>query len=124
DRDDELDADKEAIALTQKAGYGSGALADFLTRLDDRNKDQPARNGLFASHPETKERIDKIRLAAGSKPGAAGEARYKANISYEATPITAIAAVADGAAGLTGSTSSKEPDKTAKDDKTDKTDKT
>jgi predicted Zn-dependent protease len=117
DRDDELDADKEAIALTQKAGYVSSALADFLTRLDDRNKDQPARNGLFASHPETKERIDKIRQMAGSKGGAAVEARYKANITYEATPITAIAAVADGAAGLTGSTSSKDADKNAKSDK-------
>jgi predicted Zn-dependent protease len=116
DRGDELDADKEAIALTQKVGYASSALADFLTRLDDRNKDQAERNGLFASHPETKERIEKIKASA--KGGAAVEARYKARIKYEPTPITAIAAVADGAAGLTGSADSgKDAAKSATTDK-------
>ena len=93
DRGDELDADKGGVALAEKAGYAPGALADFLTRLDERNKDQPARNGLFASHPETKERIDKIRKMAGTKTGALVEARYKQNIKYEPTPITSIAAV-------------------------------
>jgi predicted Zn-dependent protease len=103
DRGDEIDADKAAVQYTQTAGYAAGALADFLTRLDDRNKDQPARNGLFASHPETKERIDRIRQGAGTKPGAAGEARYKQHIKYTAVPITSIAAVEGGAAGLTES---------------------
>ena len=69
DRGDEIDADKAAVQYTQKAGYASATLADFLTRLDDRNKDQPERNGLFASHPETKERIDKIRQAAAANEG-------------------------------------------------------
>lgn len=113
DRGDEADADKASVTYTQKAGYASGTLADFLTRLDERNKDQPARNGLFASHPETKERIEKVRQLAGSKPGATVEARYKQNITYEATPITSIAAVEDGAAGLTGSTAGKDADKSA-----------
>ena len=103
DRGDELDADKVSVALTQKAGYAPGTLAEFLTRLDDRNKDQPARNGLFASHPETKERIDAIRKLAGAKTGATVEARYKENIKYEPTPVTAIATVEDGPAGLTAS---------------------
>ena len=60
DRGDEADADKASVEYTQKAGYASGTLADFLTRLDDRNKDQPARNGLFASHPATRDRIEKL----------------------------------------------------------------
>lgn len=115
DRGDELDADKEAMALTQKVGYASVALADFLTRLDDRNKDQPERNGLFASHPETKERIDKIK--ASSKGGANVEARYTTNIKYQPTPITSIAAVAEGAAGLTGSAGGEDGGKTAKNEK-------
>ena len=123
DRGDEMDADKASVEYTQKAGYASGTLADFLTRLDDRNKDQPARNGLFASHPETKERIDKIRRLAGAKTGATVAARYTQNIKYEATPITSIAAVQDGAAGLTGSTASKNADKNqAKDKDKDKND--
>jgi predicted Zn-dependent protease len=115
DRGDELDADKFAVAIAQKAGYASAALADFLTRLDDRNKDQPARNGLFASHPDTKERIQKIRQMAGSKPGALVAARYTSNIKYEEAPLTTIAVVADGAAGLTGSTTPKD-DKSKKDE--------
>ena len=115
DRDEELDADKFSVALMQKIGYAPAALADFLTRLDDRNKDQPARNGLFASHPDTKERIAKIRQQAGPKPGALAAARYAENIKYEATPVTTIAVVAEGASGLTGSTTT-----TTKDDKAKK----
>jgi predicted Zn-dependent protease len=114
-----LDADRASVAYTQQAGYSAGTLADFLTRLDERNKEQPARNGLFASHPETKERIDKVRAIAGSTRGANGEARYKQHIKYTAVPITAIAAVEAGASGLTGSTAaaddkSKDKDKDKK----------
>jgi Peptidase family M48 len=108
DRGDELDADKVSVDLTQKVGYASGSLGDFLVRLDDRNKDQPEKNGLFATHPETKERIAKIKQMAAAKNGALVEARYKSNIRYEPTPITSIAAVPDGASGLTGSTKSAE----------------
>jgi Putative Zn-dependent protease, contains TPR repeats len=68
DRGDEMDADKVSVTLTEKAGYSPGTLAAFLTRLDERNKDQPAQNGLFASHPETKERIDAIRSSPVRRP--------------------------------------------------------
>lgn len=122
DRGDELDADKQAAQLTQKAGYASGAVADFLTRLDERNKDQPARNGLFASHPETKERIEKVRqLAAASKAAATVEPRYKANVTYEPTLLTKIATVEDGASGLAGSSAAKD-DKKAADGKSQQDD--
>ena len=101
DRGDELDADRTSVQFASKAGY-KPVLAEFLSRLDDRNKDQPARNGLFASHPETRERIEKLRqLSASAAATAMGEARYKANIQYEPTPITAIAAVPEGSSGLT-----------------------
>jgi predicted Zn-dependent protease len=103
DRGDELDADKYSVALTQKLGYSPGTLADFLTRLAERNKDQPERNGLFASHPETRERIEKIRQMAGSKAGATVQPRYAANIKYKAADVTTIAVVVEGAAGLAGS---------------------
>src|SRR5471030_1798764 len=83
DRGDEMDADKVSVTLTEKAGYAPGTLAAFLTRLDERNKDQPAQNGLFASHQETKERIEAINKLAGAKSGAIDEARYKENIKYE-----------------------------------------
>ena len=116
DRGDELDADQGGVALAAKLGYAPGALGDFLTRLDDRNKDQPARNGLFASHPETKERIQKIKAAAGAKSGAVVAARYTTDIHYQPTDITKIAVVAEGTSGLAGSTSDKSDDKNAKKD--------
>ncbi len=104
DRGDELDADKGGIALAAKLGYAPSSLADFLARLDERNRDVPERNGLFASHPDTQERIAKVRAMAGSRSGATVEARYKANVSYRTTPVTQIATIVDGASGLTGST--------------------
>jgi beta-barrel assembly-enhancing protease len=103
DRGDELDADRLGVDLPQKAGYAAASLGDFLTRLADRNKDQAERNGLFASHPETTERISKITtLASASKGAALVEPRYKSNIKYEPAPITAVAVVEEGAAGLAG----------------------
>ena len=110
DRNDELDADAFSVPITKKLGYAPGTLADFLTRLDERNKDVPTRNGLFASHPDTKERIDKVRKLAGSAVGAAVMPRYTETIKYEAPPVTAIAVVA-GSAGLTGSTAAPKDDK-------------
>ena len=116
DRGDEMDADKVSVTLTEKAGYAPGTLTAFLTRLDDRNKDQPAQNGLFASHPETTERIEAIKRLAGAKTGATVEARYKENIKYEPTAVTSIATVEEGAAGLTGSTAPAKDDKSKKDE--------
>src|SRR6266516_980730 len=104
DRNDEMDSDKVSLSLAEKAGYAPGKLADFLTRLDERNKDQPASNGLFASHPDTQARIDAIRKLAGAKTGAVVESRYTSHVKYKPTPVTAIATVEDGSSGLTGST--------------------
>jgi predicted Zn-dependent protease len=122
DRGDEMDSDKVSVTLAEKGGYAPGTLAAFLTRLDERNKDQPAQNGLFASHPETKERIDAITKLAGAKTGASVEARYKEHIKYEATAVTAIATVEDGASGLTGSTAPAKDDKSADKSKDKKED--
>jgi beta-barrel assembly-enhancing protease len=111
DRGDELDADKVSIELTQTAGYKPSTLGDFLNRLAERNNSQKERNGLFASHPETKERITRIgQLAASSKAAALVESRYKTNIKYRPTEITSITVVTEGAAGLAGS-GGKEPPK-------------
>jgi predicted Zn-dependent protease len=102
DRGDELDADKEGILLVQKAGYAGTGLSEFLARLAERNKAQKEKNGLFASHPETQERIGKVKQLAGSKPGAVVAARYTSTIKYQPTELTKIATVVEGSAGLTG----------------------
>jgi hypothetical protein len=113
DRGDELDADNGAIALARKLGYAPASLADFLTRLGERNKDQAEQNGLFASHPAMQERIDKVRNAGGAATGAFVEARYTAAIKYQPTDITKVAVVTEGSAGLTGSTTDKKDVKKA-----------
>jgi predicted Zn-dependent protease len=102
DRGDELDADKEGILLVQRATYAGAGLADFLAHLSERNKGQAEKNGLFASHPETQERIGKVKQLAGSKPGAVVAARYASSIKYQPTDITRIAVVVEGSAGLAG----------------------
>lgn len=103
DRGDELDADKVGIQLAQKVGY-AGALPDFLERLAERNKDQAERNGMFASHPETKERIDRGRqLGVAAKTTALAEPRYRSTVKYEVPALTSIAVVTEGSAGLAGS---------------------
>ena len=58
------------------------------------------RNGLFASHPETQERIGKVKQLAGSKPGAVVAARYTSTIKYQPTELTKVATVVEGSAGL------------------------
>ena len=100
DRGDELDADKEGILLVQKAGYAGTGLSEFLARLAERNKAQAEKNGLFASHPETQERIAKVKQLAASKPGAVVAARYTSTIKYPPTDLTNIATVVEGSAGL------------------------
>ena len=102
DRGDELDADREGILLVQKAAYAGTGLSEFLARLAERNKGAAEKNGLFASHPETQERIGKVKQLAGSKPGAVVAARYTSTISYQPTELTKIATVVEGAAGLAG----------------------
>ncbi|MEI6243678.1 MAG: M48 family metalloprotease [Acidobacteriota bacterium] len=108
DRGDELDADEKGAALSNKAGYAPAGLGTFLKRLDDRNKDQAERNGLFASHPDTKERIDKLAKQVTSQKLASTAivgGRYKASITYKPLPVTSIAQVTDGASGLAGGSS-------------------
>ena len=99
DRGDEMDADAVAVQVAQKAGYAPNTLGDFLTRLSERNKGAKERNGLFASHPDTKARVDKIKqLSASAKVAALVEARYKSNITYQPVSIDAIATTTDAAA--------------------------
>ncbi|TAK11562.1 MAG: CHASE2 domain-containing protein [Acidobacteria bacterium] len=107
DRGQEIDADKTGVALANKAGYAPAGLSAFLARLDERNKDNPDRNGLFASHPATKERIDKIAKEISSQKLTASAlvaARYKASISYKPVPLAAVAVTSDSKLGLSGMT--------------------
>jgi len=96
-RNDEMAADKNGIGLANAAGYAPGGLADFLTRLSDRNKNLKDRSGMFASHPETdarlaamKKQITTDKLDAKAQVAA----RYTSNISFKPASIDGVAVVA------------------------------
>ena len=104
-RSEENESDEKGVALASKTGYAPNGLIGFLTTLKDRNKDAKEKRGLFASHPEMQDRLDRITKDIASKKLAATatlEARYTKNITYKPVPVTAIATVDPGAAGLTG----------------------
>ena len=124
DRGDEDDADQEGARLANKAGYNPAGLTSFLGKLMDRNKNYKGSkpNGLFATHPDTRDRIEKVTKQIKTEQLTAtgmGEARYASNVKFEAKPVTAIAlTTATDTKGLAGSESAakKEPAKEEKKD--------
>jgi predicted Zn-dependent protease len=108
DRGDEMDADKTGITLASRAGYAPTGLGAFLTRLSERNKGLQERSGMFASHPETRARLDALtRTIASSKLTATAlvAARYTQAITFKPVPVAAVrqTAAAPASAGGGGS---------------------
>jgi predicted Zn-dependent protease len=104
-RGDENESDEKGVALANKVGYAPNGLVVFLTSLRERNKESKEKRGLFASHPEMQERLDRITKQIASNKLAAKatvDTRYTKIVTYKPVPITAIATVDPGAAGLTG----------------------
>jgi beta-barrel assembly-enhancing protease len=104
-RAEENESDEHGVVLANKVGYAPLGLNGFLVTLRDRNKDAKEKRGLFASHPEMQERLDRnTKLVASKKLTATAtvDARYAKNISFKPVPVTSIATVDPGAAGLTG----------------------
>jgi predicted Zn-dependent protease len=104
-RAEENESDENGVALANKTGYAPNGLVTFLTTLKDRNKDSKEKRGLFASHPEMQERLDRITKQIASQKliaTATVQARFAKNITYKPVPLTAIATVTPGAAGLAG----------------------
>ena len=93
DRKQEMEADKIGVTLANGAGYAPAGLSAFLTRLSDRNKNLKDRSGLFASHPETKARLDGLNsvIASGKLTAPAlVAARYTQSISYKPVAVSAV----------------------------------
>jgi predicted Zn-dependent protease len=117
-RAEELESDREGLQLANTVGYAPSGLGSFLQRLTDRNTAASEKQGLFASHPEMKERLDLLaKLAAAAKPAGTAtlEDRYHKFITYTAKPQAEIAGVEAGAAGLAGGTG--KTDKTKDEEK-------
>ena len=123
-RAEENESDEAGVTLANKIGYAPNGLTGFLTTLKDRNKESKEKRGLFASHPEMQERLDRItKLIASKKLTAAAtvQPRFAKNISYKPVPVTAIATVDPGAAGLAGGDAKAAETKTAEAKPAEKT---
>ena len=119
-RAEENESDDHGVTLANKTGYAPGGLTGFLTTLKDRNKDAKEKRGLFASHPEMDERLDRIKKLIASKKLTATatlDARYTKHVTFKPVPVTAIATVDPGAAGLTGGGDAKAEEKKAEEKK-------
>jgi len=104
-RSEELEADRDALRRADAIGYAPGGLAAFLTRLTERNKESTGKQGLYSSHPEMKERLERLGKQIAAEHLQATillDERYARHVSYETKPQADVAAVVDGAAGLTG----------------------
>ncbi|MDP2320751.1 MAG: M48 family metalloprotease [Acidobacteriota bacterium] len=115
-RAEENESDEMGVTLANKIGYAPNGLNGFLTTLKDRNKASTEKRGLFASHPEMQERLDRItKLIASKKLTATAtvQPRYAKNITYKPVAVTAIATVDPGAAGLAGGDTKAEEAKAA-----------
>lgn len=120
----ELEADRVGMRIAFKAGYDPSGLVAFLETLKGQNQGSSTRAGLFASHPATQERIDKLQAQVSgeklfSQAAVSLPARFTQFIKYEVkAPSDAEASVA-GAKGLTDSDKKKD-DKDKDKDKEEK----
>lgn len=108
-RGDEMESDEKGIALANTVGYAPTGMNGFLNMLVSRNKaaNNTERSGLFASHPETQERVDKMtKLIASAKltSTATVEPRYASSIPYKPVPVSEMATIEAGSAGAAGGT--------------------
>lgn len=107
-RGDEMESDEKGIVLANTVGYAPTGMNGFLNMLMERNKaTTTSRNGLFASHPETKERVEKMtkQIASAKLTATATVAeRYTATIPFKPVAVTEVATVESGSAGAAGGT--------------------
>jgi predicted Zn-dependent protease len=104
-RGEEMESDEKALEAANKIGYAPQGLGRFLTRLQERNKESKEKRGLFASHPEMKDRLTRLtRQITSDKLTASATvaARYTRTITYKPVALTEIALVEAGSAGLAG----------------------
>ncbi len=109
-RAEELDSDKVGVRFSAACGWAPVGLVGFLNTLKGKNESSSAKAGLFASHPETQERIDKLQAQIKAENLAAQSTAVLAErlhqwIKYELTAPAAGEAAVDGARGVAGNQS-------------------
>lgn len=113
-RSEELEADEDGIRFAAQCGYHPSGLPEFLESLQTRYESREQRAGLFASHPQIKERLEKLqRQLAKEKLAESSDLRladrFASSIDYETPPFGAAGATVAGARGL-AETEAKEPE--------------
>lgn len=108
-RGDELESDEKGIVLANTVGYAPTGMNGFLNMLMERNKAtaSTSKNGLFASHPETKERVEKMtKQIASAKLSSTATVteRYTSTITFTPVAVTEVASVEAGSSGAAGGT--------------------
>jgi Zn-dependent protease with chaperone function len=122
-REEELESDRKGITLANAVGYDPSRLGVFLNTLTERNKASTEKQGLFASHPQMKERLEKLEKTIKDGKLAATatvEARFAKFVTYKPVSIAEIATVEAGSAGLAGGSKTSE---TAKKDEGEQAEK-
>jgi predicted Zn-dependent protease len=119
-RTEELEADAGGVELAAKCRYAPEGLEQFLQGLQQRYASRQKRAGLFASHPETQERLDKlasqIRKEELDQQGTVLlPDRFSANVHYTLAAYTGTGEVAAGARGLAGGESESKSASTGKE---------
>jgi len=107
-RAEELESDKVGVRFAAACGYTPQGLPGFLQTLEAQNESSSAKAGLFASHPETQERIDKLQAQIkseklGEQANAVLAERLHQFIKYQLEKPSEAEAAVQGAKGLTGS---------------------
>ncbi len=116
-RKQELASDSIGVRLAADIGYDPSGLRHFLDTLQHVNQGGDDKQGLFSSHPETKDRIKKIEklITAGDlakEPKAILEARYQEAIQYK-FDADQLVEVAEGVKGVAGGKKSGEKEEEA-----------
>jgi len=104
-RGEELESDRLGIVLANQVGYDPKGVGRFLAALTARNRSASQKQGLFASHPEMKERLEKLDKIIADQQLASSAVladRYRAAITYTPKGQTEITTVAAGTSGLAG----------------------
>jgi len=121
-RSEELEADQVGIGFSAGCNYSPKGLVDFLEALQSRYGQRENRAGLFASHPEMAERIEKLQQEIDKKKLQKTESvmladRFGGNITYELAAFVGTGSAVEGARGMAGD--SGESSKKEEDEKQD-----
>jgi len=88
-RSNEFQSDQLGLEYAAAAGYDTGQLHHFFETLlrQERDAGQGGFHGLFASHPDTRERIQRLRARAAELPGGSRVERPAYLHAVEGLPI-------------------------------------